>query len=271
LSAPASDDLLDLAVDVGREAARLVAERRRAPVEVAATKTSSIDVVTDVDRASEALIRERILQARPDDGFLGEEGGSAAGGSGVRWVVDPIDGTVNYLYDLPQYAVSIAAQVEGRSVAGVVVNAATGVTYTATLSGGAFRDGRPVRVGTPGPLGQRLIGTGFGYAADLRVVQGAAIARLLPRIRDIRRLGSCALDLCHVAEGILDGYVEEGPHLWDHAAGGLVLTEAGGRMEVTAGRGGADLVVAAPEEAFADFRAALVECGYFAEDPPGDG
>ena len=196
-------------------------------MEVADTKSSVVDVVTEADRASEALIRSLLARARPDDAFLGEEGSDDAGTSGVRWVVDPIDGTVNFLYDLPQYAVSIAAERDGEAVAGVVVNAATGVEYAAALGAGATRDGRPIAVRGTVPLAERLIFTGFSYDADRRAVQAAALVRLLPRVRDVRRLGSCALDLCHVAEGQADGYVEEAVNLWDHAAGGLIAREAG--------------------------------------------
>ncbi|MGZ8744396.1 MAG: inositol monophosphatase family protein, partial [Nocardioides sp.] len=204
-----TDDLLDLAVRVAREAAALVRERRRGAVSVAATKSSDIDVVTQADRDSEELIRTLIRTARPDDGFLGEEGHDEPGTSGVRWVVDPIDGTVNFLYDLPQYAVSVAAEQHGVVVAGVVVNVASGTEYTAlrrtTPDGGSEvesrRDGEPIRVRGEAPLAQRLVATGFHYVAETRALQAAAVARLLPHIRDIRRMGSCALDLCHVAEG----------------------------------------------------------------------
>ena len=259
-----ADELLALARSIARESAELIVARRGARVSVAATKSSPVDVVTEADRVVERLIRDRLAAARPGDAILGEEGGATAGATGVRWVVDPIDGTVNFLYGLPQYAVSIAAEAGGQVVAGVVLNAATGVEYAATLGGGARRDGTPLRVRETVPLGERLIATGFGYDAGLRAVQAAAVARLLPRIRDIRRLGSCALDLCLVAEGLLDGYVEEGVHDWDHAAGGLVLREAGGRTELTTGAGGADLLVAGPADGFDELRAALVAAGFFA-------
>ena len=158
-----TDGLLDLALEVAREAAALVRERRRGAVSVAATKSSDIDIVTQVDRDSEDLIRSRIRAARPDDGFLGEEGHDEPGTSGVRWVVDPIDGTVNFLYDLPQYAVSVAAEEDGVVVAGVVVNVASGTEYTAlrrtTPEGGSTvescRDGEPIRVRGEAPLAQQ--------------------------------------------------------------------------------------------------------------------
>lgn len=259
-------ELLDLARRVAGEAADFVAERRTRGVSVAATKSSIVDVVTEVDRESEALIRDRLLSARPDDAFLGEEGGSEGGGSGVRWIVDPIDGTVNFLYGLPQFSVSIAAEQDGRVVAGVVVNAATGREYSAGIGTGAHRDGVRLRVREPAPLAERLVLTGFNYQEHTRRVQAAAVANLLPRVRDIRRLGSCALDLCHVAEGSADAYVEEGVAEWDHAAGALIAREAGARTEVTVGRSGKQALICAPAEAFDEFREAVVSCGFLAPD-----
>jgi myo-inositol-1(or 4)-monophosphatase len=238
-------------------------------VEVAATKSSDVDVVTESDRSAERLIRRSLLAARPDDAVLGEEAQGSqsdeAGTSGVRWIVDPIDGTVNFLYGIPQYAVSIAAELEGEVVAGVVLNAATGAEYTATLGGTARRDGVPIRVRATVPLHERLIGTGFSYEARQREIQAATLLRLLPRIRDIRRFGSCALDLCGVAQGSLDGYLEEGVNLWDHAAGGLIAQAAGARVETDRGVGGRLIVIAAPEAGFDEFRRAVAESGYLAD------
>ncbi len=155
--------------------------------------------------------------------MLGEEyGDGGAADAAVRWILDPIDGTVNYLYGLPQYAVSLAAEVDGAVVAGVVVNAATGAEWTATLGGGAWRDGRRLAGSDTATLDQTLVGTGFGYDAARRVHQGAVLAGLIGRVRDIRRFGAAALDLCLVAEGTLDAYYEKGLNPWDHAAGGLV-------------------------------------------------
>jgi myo-inositol-1(or 4)-monophosphatase len=262
--------LLDLAVDVAREAAALVRAGRRDGVDVAATKSSDIDVVTQTDRDSEELLRRRIGEARPGDGFLGEEGHDEQGSSGVRWIVDPIDGTVNFLYGIPHYAVSVAAERAGVVVAGVVVNVATGAEYTAVRGTDgetgtavtALRDGVPLAVRGEAPLSQRLIATGFSYQAEQRVIQAAATARLLPHIRDIRRLGSCALDLCHVAEGTLDGYVEEGVNPWDHAAGALVAEGAGATVELATGRGGRELIMCAPEHGFRTFREAVEDAGF---------
>jgi len=260
----APDELLALALDVAREAAELLRERRAGEVGVAATKSTSVDVVTEADHASEELIRRRLLDARPDDAFLGEEGGADRGGSGVRWIVDPIDGTVNFLYGLPEYAVSIAAEVDGEMVAGVVLNPATGAEYTATLGGGAHRDGVPLEVRAPAPLEERLVLTGFAYTPELRLLQGIAVARLLPRVRDIRRHGSAALELCRIGEGSADAYVEEGLNVWDWAAGLLVATEAGASTERLPGGGGRDLVVCAPAHGYDEFRVVVEECGFLA-------
>ena len=272
LPTSAVEELADLAVDAARAAAELVRDRATGRVTVAATKSTDIDVVTEADRAAEELIRKIIGRARPDDAFLGEEGDDLAGTSGVRWVVDPIDGTVNFLYGLPQYAVSIAAEVAGEMVAGIVLNVPAGTEYVARPGPGglvALRDGRPIAVRAPTPLGHRLIGTGFSYEAGRRELQGAAVARLLPRVRDIRRLGSCALDLCLVAEGRLDGYVEEGVHLWDHAAGGLIARAAGARTEELLGAGGGTLLLCAPGHGFDELRAVVLEAGFAAGTTPG--
>lgn len=258
--------LLELALDVAREAAELIRRERAAGVEVAATKTSLTDVVTKVDRDSEQLIRSRLLEARPGDGFLGEEGGHDDAESGVRWVVDPIDGTVNFLYGLPQYAVSIAAEVDGVAQVGVVLNVPTGVTYWAVLGAGAHRDGTPLQVRGPAPMSQRLVLTGFNYEPRVRALQAQAVARLLPVVRDIRRPGSAALDLCHVAEGAADGYVEEGVNPWDHAAGGLVAREAGARTALMTGVGGLTLLVCAPAHGFEEFLATVHDAGLVGGD-----
>ncbi|WP_235736126.1 inositol monophosphatase family protein [Nocardioides alcanivorans] len=269
------EGLLELAVRAAAEAATLVAARRSGGVRVSGTKSSDVDIVTEVDTECERLLRSLVLTARPEDGFLGEEGDDVIGSSGVRWIADPIDGTVNFLYGLPQYAVSLAAEVDGEVVAGVVVNPATGVAYRARRGGGAWRwqgpaaskDARPERLEVRGavPVAERLVLTGFNYEAHIRRIQAAAAASLLPRVRDIRRLGACALDLCHVAEGAADGYVEEGVELWDHAAGALIAEEAGARSVRTVGRGGKAALVCAPETGFDDFWALVRDAGFLAE------
>ncbi|MFT4289450.1 inositol monophosphatase family protein [Nocardioides sp.] len=275
------EELLDLALKAARAAAELVRERAAEGVTVAATKSSEVDVVTQADRDSEALIRSIIGAARPDDSFLGEEGGlshgTAAGTSEVRWVVDPIDGTVNFLYGIPRYAVSIAAElarpggepeVEPSVVVGVVIDVPHGIEFTARRTDDgivARRDNKPVRVRERAPLGQRLLATGFNYDADLRRAQAEALVRLLPRVRDVRRAGAAALDICDVAAGRVDGYFEEGVHPWDYAAASLVARGAGARFEIVTGAGGAPLVICAPEHGFDETREALVQSGYMRE------
>ncbi|MDQ1661565.1 MAG: monophosphatase [Blastococcus sp.] len=232
-AAPEPAELLALAVDVAREAAALVARGRATAGDSVTVKSSSVDVVTAVDTDSERLIVERLTAARPGDGVLGEEGGARTGTTGVRWVVDPIDGTVNFLYGVPAYAVSIAAEVDGVVRAGAVLNAATGELFTATTGGGAHLSSPdrpdPVRLrgNAPASLEQTLVATGFGYGVEQRRAQGAVVARLLPQVRDIRRFGSAALDLCAAAAGRVDAYYELHLNRWDYAAGALVAAEAG--------------------------------------------
>lgn len=267
MSALASE-LADLALDTARAAAELVRDRAAQGVTVADTKSSDVDVVTEADRAAETLIRDRIRAARPDDAFLGEEEAAESGTTGVRWIIDPIDGTVNFLYGLPQYAVSVAAEVDGEVVAGVVVDVAKSREYVARPGPGgtvALCNDRPIAVRGPAPLSQRLIGTGFSYQAEVRAVQAQAVARLIPDIRDIRRLGSCALDLCAVAEGRLDGYVEEGVNLWDHAAAGLVARAAGARTLELVGASGMPLLVCGPDHGFEELLASVRSAGFTRE------
>jgi myo-inositol-1(or 4)-monophosphatase len=231
--------LEELAVDVAVEAGALIVEQRPADLGVTKTKSSATDVVTVMDQRAQDLLRARLRAARPADGFLGEEEGGSSGDSPVTWVVDPIDGTVNYLYGIPAYAVSVAAVVGDPQVAGAwapvaaaVVNPATGELFHARLGGGSWlrTDGSERRLEIPvgDHLGQALVGTGFGYAADVRAWQAEVLLTVLPAVRDIRRIGSAALDLCHVAGGSLDGYYERGLNAWDMAAAWLVVTEAGG-------------------------------------------
>jgi myo-inositol-1(or 4)-monophosphatase len=229
---PSDAELLELAVDTAREAAALVARGRATAGERVDVKSSSVDMVTAVDRATEELVVGRLLGARPGDGLLGEEGGERPGTTGVRWIVDPIDGTTNFVYGVPAYAVSIAAEVHGRIRAGAVLNAATGELFTATLGGGARlsapgREPVTLRCSAPASLEQSLVATGFGYRAEQRRAQGAVVARLLPEVRDIRRIGSAALDLCSLAAGRVDAYYEAHLNPWDWSAGCLVAAEAG--------------------------------------------
>ncbi|MEV8254361.1 inositol monophosphatase family protein [Rhodoglobus sp. NPDC076762] len=246
------DELLDLARSVATQAAELVAQRRIEGVAVADRKTSSVDVVTHADRESEQLIRALLADARPEDGFLGEESGAERGTSGLTWVVDPIDGTVNYLYGIPHYAVSIAV-VEGepepsswKALAGAVVNLGARETYTGTAGGGSHLNGQLLHVAEEVDLSEALIATGFAYLQELRVEQGRVIAGLLPQVRDIRRMGTASLDLCMVASGRVNAYFERSLNPWDHAAGALIAREAGA---VVKGRGteaeGKDFILAA--------------------------
>lgn len=264
--------LLAVAQETARAAADLVRERAARRIEVAATKSTETDVVTEADRASEDLIRRMIAAKRPDDAFLGEEGDDVAGTSGVRWIVDPIDGTVNFLYGLPRYAVSIAAERDGEVVAGVVVDVARRVEFSAYAGGDgahgvvALRDGKPIAVRPATPLSHRLVATGFSYDAALRRLQAQCLVRFLPRVRDVRRAGSCALDICDVARGALDGYLEEGVHLWDHAAAGLIAQGAGARVEVATGLGGQRFLLVAPEHGFDELREAALDAGYYAPE-----
>ncbi|MQY08184.1 inositol monophosphatase family protein [Actinomadura macrotermitis] len=233
------EDLLDLAVATAREAGRMLVDKRPAGgPDVVQTKSSPTDVVTQMDRAAEQLIIERIRAARPGDTFLGEEGGTQGGGpqagDGARWVIDPIDGTVNYLYDLPDWAVSIAVEIDGVAVAGAIEMPRRGELYTAVRGGGALlhtaSGTRELRVNTGVPPARALVATGFGYAAERRAHQARVLTGVLPRVRDIRRGGACCVDLCSLAAGRVDAYFERGVQAWDVAAGALIVEEAGGRV-----------------------------------------
>jgi myo-inositol-1(or 4)-monophosphatase len=250
---PDSAELLAVALDAALATARLVAESRpEGGPQVTATKTTATDIVTEVDEAAERMLVERLLESRPDDGVLGEEGADVTGSSGVTWVIDPIDGTVNFLYGIPTYAVSVAARVGDEVVAGVVTNPVSGETWTARLGHGAHHDGRALRVNPATDLSMALVGTGFGYAAERRAREADVLRSVLPRVRDIRRAGSAALDLCALASGRLDAYFERNLQPWDLAAGGLVAREAGARVGGLGGRdAGPDLVLAAPPALYA--------------------
>ncbi|MER7117049.1 inositol monophosphatase family protein [Saccharomonospora azurea] len=231
------------------------------------TKSSETDVVTAVDTASERLVRERLAQRRPGDAVLGEEEGtdgeSQRSASGVTWVVDPIDGTVNFLYGLPWFAVSVAAQIDGVSVAGAVVEPVSGRRWTATRGRGAWLDGRALRVSEPASLDVALLATGFAYSSERRERQARFAASILGRVRDLRRQGSAALDLCAVGAGWIDAYAEHGLSRWDWAAGALVASEAGAVVTLPgeAPELGDDAITAAAPSIAAPLREALRECG----------
>lgn len=224
------NELLAVAVSIVRSAADLARTLRAQGIGEVSTKSTPTDVVTAADRAVERQVIEEVHKTRPGDAVLGEETGQTGetvAPSAVRWILDPIDGTVNYLYGLPMYAVSLAAEVGGQVVAGVVHNPATGDEWTATLGGGAWRAGRRLSCSTVSDLGLTLVGTGFAYDSARRAHQARVVAGLLPRIRDIRRFGVASIDLCLAAEGALDAVYEKGLNPWDYAAGGLVAAEAG--------------------------------------------
>nr|WP_232541415.1 inositol monophosphatase family protein [Nocardia bovistercoris] len=280
-------ELRRIAVDLAESAAAHVRARRpevfgpagAAAEDAVRTKDHPTDPVTVVDTEAEELIRARLAEARPDDLVLGEEGGGArvgAEGDAVHWVIDPIDGTVNFLYGVPGYAVSVAAMRGGRSVAGAVVDVARAVTYSAGLGLGAIcvdADGavEHLRCTPVDSVSLALVATGFAYGTHRRTRQAALIAEILPRVRDIRRFGAAALDLCYVAAGRVDAYFEHGLNAWDWGAGALVAAESGALLllpPAAAPGVDGDLVVAAAPGIAAELHALLASVG--ATDPIPD-
>ncbi|MEU6405625.1 inositol monophosphatase family protein [Streptomyces sp. NPDC046985] len=260
-------ELLQLALHAAARAGELLRDGRPADLTVAATKSSPVDVVTEMDVKAEKLITGLIADRRPDDGFLGEEGASTPGATGIRWVIDPLDGTVNYLYGLPTWAVSIAAELDGETLVGVVSVPMRGETFHATRGRGAWATGawageRRLSCRPAPPLDQALVSTGFNYVADVRAHQADVARRVIPLVRDIRRGGSAAIDLCDVAVGRLDAFYERGLNPWDYAAGDLIAREAGAR---TGGRPGQpvsrDLAVAASPGVFEPLQNLLEDFG----------
>jgi myo-inositol-1(or 4)-monophosphatase len=221
-------ELLELARKVGLDAGALLMERP--PAFEIESKSTAIDIATQMDKKAEKFIMESLLAARPDDGIIGEEGSSVESKSGITWVIDPLDGTVNYFYGLPGWNVSIAAKDKDGSVVGVVTAPTINSTWWAIRGGGAFYNGHQIHCNDPIALDRALIATGFQYDVAHRTTQMTDLAKLVPLARDIRRNGAAAVDLCHVAMGALDGYYEAGLKEWDWAAGGLVATEAGARF-----------------------------------------
>ena len=257
-------ELQDIAVEIATEAGDLALRRRTEGVAIAASKSTLADIVTEADREVEALIRERLAAARPDDGFVGEESGNAEGESGVTWIVDPIDGTVNYAFGMPSYAVSIAAVTgpvdpgEWTALAGVVHAPALGETFRAAAGHGAWLGGRSLAVTTDAPAGA-LLATGLGYDSATHAGDLETLGRAMPLARDIRRIGAASLDLAFVAAGRLDGYFERGLKPWDVAAGRLLVDEAGGKtgwFEPDAF--GRPLTIVAAPELFERLRAAIL-------------
>ena len=240
------DELLALATRLAGEAGALLLDGlTRSRISVA-TKSSPTDVVTAFDHASERLITEGLRRARPGDAILAEEGTDDAGTTGVRWLVDPLDGTVNFLYGLPVFAVSMAAEVEGQVEVGVVTVPALGETFTAVRGRGAWLEGRPLRCTPVTDLSEALVGTGFSYRPERRLLQARLLATVLPAVRDVRRAGAAAVDLCWVGAGRLDAFFEHGLQPWDLAAGALVAAEAGAVVgDLDGGRPSSVLTVAA--------------------------
>ena len=219
---------LELAERAARAAGEVLLSYYGRPAEGVESKSSATDLVSDADREAERAIRELLETERPQDGLVAEEGSRAEAASGRRWVVDPLDGTINFLYGFPAWAVSIALEDAEGALLGVIHSPIHGETFRAVRGEGAFLGDRRLRVGPARPLEQSLVATGFSYEPDRRAVQAEAIGRLLPRARDIRRAGAAALDLAWVAAGRVDAFFERGLHHWDWAAGRLLVEEAGG-------------------------------------------
>lgn len=252
-------ELLAIAESIAAEAATLIVEGLGRARTLVDTKTTGTDMVTEMDRASEALVLGRLLDARPSDAVLGEEGTDRIGTTGVRWIVDPIDGTTNYLYGHAGFAVSIAAEIDGEVSVGVVHDPLHGDVFTAVRGSGAWRNGMPIRVSTETELSRALVATGFSYEPERRRRQANVLQQVLPIVRDIRRMGAASVDLCSVACGRVDAYYERGLQPWDHAAGALVAAEAGAIVgNLDGGPAEFDFCLAAPPALFEPLRAALV-------------
>ena len=268
------DELLTLGLDLGTRAAALLLEGLHVTREHIATKSTVTDMVTEMDQASERLIVDGIVAARPNDGIVGEEGTDRPGTSGVDWIIDPLDGTTNYVYAHPGFAVSIAAartdadSGERQVVVGVVVDPVHAETYVAVRGRGATRNGVPIRCSTETDLGRALVGTGFSYDPARRRHQAEVVAHLMPHIRDIRRMGAAAVDLCGVACGRLDASYEQGLEPWDFAAGVLIASEAGAVVgNLDSAQPGRDFALAATPALFDPLRLRLLDAG--AQPLPG--
>lgn len=226
-------EILALAESIALKAGALLVNRP--PKFELDQKSGVFDFATQMDHESEKLIVSEILAARPDDGLIGEEGANRESASGITWVIDPIDGTVNYLYDIPGWCISIAAKDNNGALAGVVFSPATNSLWKASRGEGAYLNNVKISCNEPVALNRALVGSGFAYDIEKRKIQAALIERLLPQIRDLRRLGACAVDICHVASGSLDAYFEAGVNEWDYAAAGLIATEAGAVISIDKG------------------------------------
>ena len=237
--------LESVAVEAARAAAALVRDQYGRPLTVG-LKTSPTDVVTETDLRAEEVLRAHLLTATPEAGLLGEEGGASSRASRLQWVVDPLDGTINFLYSVPLFAVSVAAAVDGEVVAGAVVDVLRDEVFSAHRGGGARLDGAPVAVSECRALPDALVLTGFSYQADERAREGRIVAEVLPRARDLRCFGSAALELCWVACGRADGYFQRGTAIWDRAAGTLIAAEAGADDELPCPENGDLAIIATP-------------------------
>lgn len=259
---PDGASLAALARSAGEVAASILSRYFGGPARGVATKSTPTDLVSDADRASERALVEWLERNRPDDGIVGEEGASARSGSGLTWIVDPLDGTVNFLYGIPIWCVSIAVADDKGPVAGVVADPNRDETFWAYRGGGAWCNEERISVGSTATLDSSLVGTGFAYDAVIREAQAAVAARLLPSVRDVRRLGSAALDLCYLAAGRIDCFYEAHMMEWDKAAGILIIEEAGGRVGTLRAPAGDDHgVLAAGPQLFEPFRDLLVSAG----------
>ena len=254
-------ELLDVAVELAHRAGDLLLTRFGEPASGLGAKTTPTDLVSDADRDAESLIRRSLRDWRGQDGIVGEEGSDRATTSGITWVVDPLDGTVNFLYGIPVWSVSVAALDEEGALCGAVFDPSKKESFTAVRGGGAALNGRPIAVSGATRIDQTMLATGFAYDAGLRAVQAELIARMLPKVRDIRRLGSAALDLCSVALGRVDAYYEAPTEAWDRAAGELVVIEAGGVVTHVPSPTGAGMGVVASSPGIHDDLVRLVTAG----------
>lgn len=253
-------ELLELATSAAADAAALIVEGLSRARTMVDTKTTGTDMVTEMDKASESLILRRLAEARPDDAVLGEEGTNRSGSTGVRWIVDPIDGTTNYLYGHAGFAVSIAAEINGEVAVGVVHDPLHAEVFTAVRGQGSFRNGQSIHASTETDLSHALIATGFSYEPDRRRRQAAVLGKIIGSVRDIRRMGAASVDLCSVACGRVDAYYERGLQPWDHAAGALIATEAGALVgNLTGGAPEFEFCLAAPPALFDRLRSLLID------------
>lgn len=230
-------DLLAVAEELARTAGDMALRGRKSGVVTATTKSSPTDMVTQYDKASEELITTGLASRRPNDGIIGEEGANTSSSTGITWHIDPIDGTSNFYFDIPMWAVSIGAVDENGPLVGVVYAPALGEMFTASRGGGAFLNGQPIHVRNNVELADALVGTGFSYRISERTRHAQRVATMVTHIRDIRRLGAAAIDLCFVACGRYDAYFEEHLHSWDLVAGQVIATEAGAVITDYAGNG----------------------------------